>query len=64
MNGVVILGVVASVPTATSYWPQVRKALPRGSTSDLSLKMLITLTSGLACWVAYGIAQHDWIIVI
>lgn len=64
MNGVTILGIFASVLTALSYWPQVTKALPRGSTKDLSLKMLTVLTSGLVCWVAYGAVQKDWIIVV
>ena len=42
------IGVCAAVLTSLSYIPQVRKAWPRGSTADLSLKMLIALTIGLA----------------
>jgi MtN3 and saliva related transmembrane protein len=34
------------VLTSLSYIPQVRKAWQRGSTSDLSLKMLVALTAG------------------
>jgi MtN3 and saliva related transmembrane protein len=45
------------------YLPQVKKAWPRGSTGDLSLGMLLSLTLGLALWVAYGVLQSDWVIV-
>jgi MtN3 and saliva related transmembrane protein len=34
-----------------SYVPQVQKGWPRGSTGDLSLGMLASLTLGLAHWI-------------
>ncbi len=58
------LGVIAAALTSLSYWPQVRKALPRGATKDLSVKTLTLLTLGLVCWVTYGALRHDWIILI
>lgn len=58
------LGLLAAGLTSLSYVPQVRKALPKGSTGDLSVKTLTTLTLGLACWIAYGLARHDWTIVL
>jgi MtN3 and saliva related transmembrane protein len=45
------IGVCAAVLTSLSYIPQVRKAWRRGSTSDLSLKMLVALTAGLVLWI-------------
>jgi MtN3 and saliva related transmembrane protein len=57
------IGVCAAVLTSLSYIPQVRKARPRGSTVDLSLKMLIALTAGLMFWIAYGLLKSDWVIV-
>jgi MtN3 and saliva related transmembrane protein len=57
------IGVCAAVLTSLSYIPQVRKAWPRGSTEDLSVKMLIALTSGLLLWIAYGLLKGDWVIV-
>ena len=57
------IGICAAVLTSLSYLPQVQKARPRGSTSDLSLKMLLALTTGLLLWIAYGLARGDWIIV-
>ena len=58
------VGGLAAVLTSLSYIPQVTKAWPRGSTGDLSLKMLIVLTTGLALWVCYGLLKEDWIIVL
>ena len=57
------IGICAAVLTSLSYLPQVQKARPRGSTSNLSLKMLLALTTGLLLWIAYGLARGDWIIV-
>jgi MtN3 and saliva related transmembrane protein len=57
------IGICAAVLTSLSYLPQVQKARPRGSTSNLSLKMLLALTTGLLLWIAYRLARGDWIIV-
>jgi MtN3 and saliva related transmembrane protein len=57
------IGVCAAVLTSLSYIPQVRKAWPRGSTKDLSLHMLIVLTTGLLLWIGYGLLKSDWVIV-
>lgn len=57
------IGVCAAALTSLSYIPQVRKAWPRGSTADLSLTMLVVLTTGLVLWIAYGLLKSDWVIV-
>jgi MtN3 and saliva related transmembrane protein len=57
------IGGLAALLTSLSYLPQVRKAWPRGSTKDLSLKMLVVLTTGLLLWVGYGLLKADWILV-
>lgn len=57
------IGIAAAVLTSLSYIPQVRKAWPRGSTADLSLTMLVVLTTGLLLWVGYGLLKGDWVIV-
>jgi MtN3 and saliva related transmembrane protein len=62
-NFITWIGACAAVLTSLSYIPQVRKACPRGSTSDLSLKMLVVLTAGLALWILYGLLKGDWVIV-
>jgi MtN3 and saliva related transmembrane protein len=57
------IGIVAAALTSLSYIPQVRKASPRGSTADLSLTMLVVLTTGLLLWIGYGVLKGDWVIV-
>jgi len=51
------IGACAAVLTSLSYIPQVQKAWPRGSTHDLSLKMLAVLTAGLLLWIGYGLLK-------
>lgn len=57
------IGIGAAVLSSLSYIPQVQKAWPRGSTKDLSLVMLLVLTSGLLLWIVYGVVRSDWVIV-
>ena len=59
-----LLGVAAAGLTSLSYIPQVRKALPKGATDDLSLKMLLALFFGLALWCIYGLVKGDLVIII
>lgn len=57
------LGIVSALLTSLSYIPQVRKALPRHSTRDLSLRTLI-ITVGLGGSILYGLIIADPIIAI
>lgn len=59
-----MLGIIAAALTSLSYVPQAKKALPRGATRDISLKMLLALLTGLLLWVAYGLLQADFVIVL
>ena len=61
---ITLLGLLAAALTSLSYIPQLRKALPRGSTDDLSLKMLLALLAGLSLWIVYGAIIGDPIIVV
>jgi MtN3 and saliva related transmembrane protein len=63
MNLLNLIGGLAAALTSLSYLPQVKKAWPRGSTDDLSLRMLIVLTAGLWLWSIYGIMKGDWVII-
>ena len=58
------IGGLAAVLTSLSYIPQVQKAWPRGSTEDISLKMLAILTAGLVLWIGYGVLREDWVIIL
>jgi MtN3 and saliva related transmembrane protein len=59
-----ILGMLATGLTSLSYLPQLQKAIPRHSMSDLSLKMLLAFSTGLCLWVVYGVAKDDWVIIL
>ena len=63
MKIISVLGFVAAALTSLSYIPQVQKALPKDSTGDLSLKMLVALFAGLALWI-YTVLVEDAVIVI
>lgn len=58
------VGLIAAAMTSLSYIPQVRKALPRGSTTDLSLGMLSALWLGLVLWVLYGVLSQDVVVIV
>jgi len=62
--GIYVLGMLAAALTSLSYLPQLQKAIPRNSTSDLSLKMLVALSAGLCLWVVYGVLKDDWAIIL
>jgi MtN3 and saliva related transmembrane protein len=62
--GIYVLGMLAAALTSLSFPPQLQKAMPRDSTSNLSLKMLVALSAGLCLWVVCGIVKEDWVIVL
>ncbi|MBV9076831.1 MAG: SemiSWEET transporter [Methylobacteriaceae bacterium] len=57
--GLEILGYLAAVCTAGANLPQVMKAWRSRSTSDLSIRTLTILATGLALWIAYGFGRSD-----
>jgi MtN3 and saliva related transmembrane protein len=59
-----VLGILAAALTSLSYLPQLKKAMPRNSTSDLPPKMLAALSAGLCLWVVYGVLKDDWVITL
>ena len=61
---ITIIGLLAAALTSLSYLPQVKKALPAGSTNDLSLRMLTILAAGLSLWIGYGVLKGDHVIVV
>jgi MtN3 and saliva related transmembrane protein len=59
-----LVGVGASVFTATSLIPQLIKLLKEKNSKDISVIMLAVLFTGLAMWVWYGFLKEDLIIII
>lgn len=54
-----LIGLAAAAATSMSYIPQVQKAWPRISTTDLSWRTLALLTFGLVLWIIYGFVRGD-----
>jgi MtN3 and saliva related transmembrane protein len=59
-----LIGIGASVFSASSLIPQLIKILKEKKAEDISLLMLAVLFTGLALWVWYGFLQDDLIITI
>jgi MtN3 and saliva related transmembrane protein len=59
-----LVGFVAAFCTTISYIPQVWKCWQTGSSGDLSLKMLLTLATGIGLWVLYGVLKGDLVIIL
>jgi len=64
MSLVTLIGVGAAFCTTISYIPQIRKIWATGETEDISLKMFLILTTGIALWVVYGVLQTDAVIIL
>ena len=64
MDSITIIGIGASVLTATSLVPQFVKLLRERNSDQVSILMLTILLGGLAMWIFYGILKKDWIIVV
>ncbi|WP_407050238.1 SemiSWEET family sugar transporter [Methyloraptor flagellatus] len=58
------LGGLAALFTTLCWLPQVVKVIRDRDTSSLSLTTFATLVTGLAFWLAYGVAIQSWPIII
>jgi MtN3 and saliva related transmembrane protein len=58
------VGLFAAFCTTLSYFPQLKKCWETNSAGDLSLKMFLILTLGVATWILYGYLQGDLVIII
>lgn len=54
------VGMLAAVLTTASFVPQARLVLRTGQTEGISLSMYAMFTTGVFCWLAYGIAIGSW----
>ena len=64
MTLVTLIGLVAACCTTLSYVPQLKKIWTTGETEDISLKMFLILSTGIALWVVYGVLQGDAVIIL
>jgi MtN3 and saliva related transmembrane protein len=64
MTLITIIGIAASLLTATSMMPQLIKIIRDKKAESVSIVMLAVLFGGLAMWIWYGILINDFIIII
>jgi MtN3 and saliva related transmembrane protein len=58
------LGYFAGTLTVLSFLPQVIRTWNTRRTGDLSLWMFGVLITASTLWIIYGIAIHDWPVII
>lgn len=59
-----IVGFLAGAGTTFSFLPQLIRVIRQGSAQGLSPSTFMIHTTGVSCWIAYGILARDWIIVL
>ena len=64
MDVTTVVGLVATLCTTVSYYPQLKKCWETGKAEDLSLRMFAMLAVGIALWVAYGFLKADAVIIL
>jgi MtN3 and saliva related transmembrane protein len=58
-----LIGALAAVLTSVAFLPQVFRVLRTRSARDISLGMYSAFTTGVACWIAYGLMIGAWPVV-
>ena len=64
MNITDLVGYVATVLSTIAFVPQVWQVIRTKQTRDISLRMYILFTTGVALWLVYGISRGAWPLVI
>jgi MtN3 and saliva related transmembrane protein len=64
MDSITIIGIGASICTATASIPQLIKIVKCKKADDISLAMLLVLITGLGLWVFYGFLKKDMILMV
>ena len=64
MEAADMLGYFAALMTTVAFVPQAWKTFRTHDVSGISLRMYSVFTTGVAAWLAYGILQTDWPIIL
>ena len=54
-----VIGLIAGLLTTASLVPQVMKIWKSKSAKDISLKMFVAFSIGVALWLVYGVLQKE-----
>ncbi|MQX38552.1 SemiSWEET transporter [Roseospira navarrensis] len=58
-----VFGYLAAFCTTVAFLPQALKAWRTRSVADLSLTTFLLFTTGVACWLVYGLMTRDMPII-
>jgi MtN3 and saliva related transmembrane protein len=64
MDAIAIIGLAAGLLTTISLVPQVMKIWKTRSAKDVSRKMFIAFSTGVALWLTYGILRGEMPIIL
>lgn len=59
-----ILGFAAAFCTTFAFVPQALKTIQSRETASISLWMYAIFTTGVFLWLIYGLAIHNWPVII
>jgi MtN3 and saliva related transmembrane protein len=59
-----IIGFLAAILTTISFLPQAVKIIKTKDTSSISLTMYVIFTTGVLCWLVYGIHILNWAVLL
>ena len=59
-----LIGFFAAFCTTIAFLPQVIKVYKTRSTKDISLSMFLIFTTGVLCWLIYGVLIVDLPIIM
>ena len=58
------IGYLAAVCSTVSFVPQAWKIIRTGKTRDIALGMYLLTVAAFALWLAFGIAQRQWPLIL
>lgn len=58
------MGLAAGALTTTSFVPQITRIVRTKSADDISTGMFLMFCTGVALWLAYGIARSDLAVIV
>ena len=64
MSAVTILGYLAAAASMASFAPQAWKIIRSRETKGISAGMYLLTVSAFALWLAYGVVQRQWPLVV
>jgi MtN3 and saliva related transmembrane protein len=59
-----IIGYVAAALSTASFAPQAWKIIRARETKDISAGMYVLTVAGFATWIAFGVLQQQWPLVV